>query len=85
LAVAPQTVDNRQTIADQVTALANSKLKSGLDVSFANVNLGEAKLLLADPRTRSAPRTQPAGSTVTLRPHRLHLPRRTRIWSGSRS
>jgi outer membrane protein len=48
LIVAQQTVDNRQTIADQVTALANSKLKSGLDVSFANVNLGEAKLLLAD-------------------------------------
>jgi outer membrane protein len=48
LAVALQTVDNRQTIADQVTALASSKLKSGLDVSFANVNLGEAKLLLAD-------------------------------------
>jgi len=48
LAVAQETVGNRQTIADQVTALANSKLKSGLDVSFANVNLGEAKLLLAD-------------------------------------
>ena len=48
LVVAQETVNNRQTIADQVTALANSKLKSGLDVSFANVNLGEAKLLLAD-------------------------------------
>ena len=48
LAVAQHTVENRQTIADQVTALANSKLKSGLDVSFANVNLGEARLLLAD-------------------------------------
>ncbi len=48
LIVAQETVGNRQTIADQVTALANSKLKSGLDVSFANVNLGEAKLLLAD-------------------------------------
>jgi outer membrane protein len=48
LAVAKETVNNRQVIADQVTALANSKLKSGLDLSFANVNLGEAKLLLAD-------------------------------------
>jgi outer membrane protein len=48
LAVATETVKNRQVIADQVTALANSKLKSGLDLSFANVNLGEAKLLLAD-------------------------------------
>jgi outer membrane protein len=34
-------------VADQVTELAKSKLKSGLDVSFANVNLAEAKLLLA--------------------------------------
>jgi outer membrane protein len=48
LSVASETVKNRQVIADQVTALANSKLKSGLDLSFANVNLGEAKLLLAD-------------------------------------
>ena len=48
LAVAQETVRARQTVADQVTALANSKLKSGLDVSFANVNLGEAKLLLND-------------------------------------
>jgi outer membrane protein len=48
LIVAQETVGNRQTITDQVTALAGSKLKSGLDVSFANVNLGEAKLLLAD-------------------------------------
>jgi outer membrane protein len=35
----------RQLVSDQVTALAESKLKSTLDVSFANVNLGEAKLL----------------------------------------
>jgi outer membrane protein len=48
LAIAEETVKARQTVADQVTALANSKLKSGLDVSFANVNLGEAKLLLND-------------------------------------
>jgi outer membrane protein len=46
LQVAEQTVAARQLIVDQVTALANSKLKSGLDVSFANVNLSEAKLLL---------------------------------------
>jgi outer membrane protein len=46
LTVAQQTVAARQLISDQVTALANSKLKSGLDVSFANVNLSEAKLLL---------------------------------------
>jgi outer membrane protein len=45
LQVANQTVAARQLVSDQVTALAGSKLKSTLDVSFANVNLGEAKLL----------------------------------------
>jgi len=46
LTVAQQTVKERQTIADRVEALAKAKLKSGLDVSFAEVNLGQAKLLL---------------------------------------
>lgn len=46
LKVADQTVAARQTVADQVSALAESKLKSNLDVSFANVNLADAKLLL---------------------------------------
>jgi len=46
LKVAQETVAARQVVVDQVTALAKSKLKSELDVSFANVNLGEAKLLL---------------------------------------
>jgi outer membrane protein len=45
LRVASQTVAARQTVSDQVTALAESKLKSNLDVSFANVNLADAKLL----------------------------------------
>ena len=47
LKVAEQTVKARQLVADQVTELAKSKLRSGLDVSFANVNLSEAKILLA--------------------------------------
>jgi outer membrane protein len=46
LRVAEQTVKDRQLVADQVTALAKSKLKSGVDVSFADVNLAQAKLLL---------------------------------------
>ncbi|HYM13050.1 MAG TPA: TolC family protein [Bryobacterales bacterium] len=46
LRVAQQTVAARQLIVDQVTALAQSQLKSQLDVSFAAVNLAEAKLLL---------------------------------------
>ena len=43
--VGDQTVAARQVVVDQVTALAESKLKSTLDVSFANVNLSDAKLL----------------------------------------
>jgi outer membrane protein len=46
LKVATQTVAARQTVSDQITALAENKLKSSLDVSFANVNLADAKLLL---------------------------------------
>lgn len=46
LRVAQETVKARQLLVDQVTALAQSNLKSSLDVSFATVNLGEAKLLL---------------------------------------
>lgn len=45
LKVAQETVSERQVVADQVTALAKSKLKSTLDVSFAEVNLAQAKLL----------------------------------------
>ncbi len=48
--VAEQTVAARQTVADQVSALARSNLKSGLDESFANVNLAESKLLLINAR-----------------------------------
>ena len=47
LKVAQQTVTARQLVADQVSTLARSHLKSTLDVSFANVNLSDAKLLLA--------------------------------------
>jgi outer membrane protein len=52
LLVAQQTVDTRQTTADQVQALANAKLRSDLDLSFANVNLAQAKLLLLDAQNR---------------------------------
>jgi outer membrane protein len=45
LQVVDETVKARQTVVDQVTALAESKLRSTLDVSFANVNLSGAKLL----------------------------------------
>ena len=48
LRVAEQTVKARQLVSDQITTLFNNKLRSQLDVSFANVNLAQAKLLLLD-------------------------------------
>jgi outer membrane protein len=44
--VAEQTVAQRQLLSDQVTELARNGLRSQLDVSFADVNVSEAKLLL---------------------------------------
>jgi len=54
LRVAQGTVDARQLVSDQVGALAQSNLKSGLDVSFARVNLSEAQLLLLQARNDQA-------------------------------
>jgi outer membrane protein len=48
LRVAEQTVASRQLLSDQVSALTKSKLKSDLDLSFANVNLAQGKLLYLD-------------------------------------
>lgn len=44
--VAQETVNARQVLTDQVTALANAQLKSQVDVSFAQVNSSEARLML---------------------------------------
>jgi outer membrane protein len=46
LKVAEETVKTRQLVSDQITALEKNKLRSGLDVSFANVDLAQAQLLL---------------------------------------
>ena len=54
LQVAEGTVAERQTVTDQVQALFNSKLKSALDLSFAQVNLAQAKLLLLDAQDNNA-------------------------------
>jgi outer membrane protein len=48
LTVAQETVKERQTVADQVNALYQNKLRSELDYSFASVNLAQAQLLLLD-------------------------------------
>jgi outer membrane protein len=53
LKVASDTVANRQTVSDQVSALTGAKLRSTLDLSFANVNLAQAKLMLLDAQNQS--------------------------------
>ncbi len=50
LRVADQTVEARQVVVDQVSALAASGLKSALDLSFAKVSLSEAQLLRVQAR-----------------------------------
>jgi outer membrane protein len=44
--VAQQTVATRQTVVDQVTELTKNQLKSQVDLSFAQVNLSDARLML---------------------------------------
>ena len=46
LRVAQQTVSERQLVSNQVTQMAANLLKSQLDVTFANVDLAQAQLLL---------------------------------------
>ncbi len=46
--VAQETVHARQTLVDKVQALTNAKLKSDIDLSFSNVELARAKLLLLE-------------------------------------
>jgi outer membrane protein len=48
LKVAQQTVSTRQQVESQVDELAKNKLRSTLDLSFAQVNLSQAKLLALD-------------------------------------
>jgi outer membrane protein len=48
LKVAQETVKQRQATEDQVGALTKSKIRSDLDLSFADVQLSQAKLLLLD-------------------------------------
>lgn len=51
--VALQTVNARQATTNQIQALANARLRSTLDVSFANAQLAQAQLLLLDARNQS--------------------------------
>jgi outer membrane protein len=48
LRVAQSTVSERQATADQVGALTKAKIRSDLDLSFADVQLSQSQLLLLD-------------------------------------
>ena len=52
--VAEEAVQARQALADKVAALAKAKLKSDLDLSFANVDLSRAKLQRLDAKNNAA-------------------------------
>jgi outer membrane protein len=51
LKVADQNVATRQTTETQISELTKNKIKSTLDLSFADVNLSQAKLLQLDARS----------------------------------
>ena len=53
LKVAEQNVSTRQTLQSQVNQMTTNKLKSTLDLSFANVNLSQAKLLSLDAKNNA--------------------------------
>jgi outer membrane protein len=53
LKVAQQNVSTRQTTQSQVSEMTKNKLKSTLDLSFANVNSSQAQLLLLDAQNNS--------------------------------
>lgn len=46
--VGQETVTTRQTFVDKIQALTNAKLKSDIDLSFANVDLARGRLLLLE-------------------------------------
>jgi outer membrane protein len=52
--VAQQTVATRQKIVDQITELTKNKLRSNLDLSFVEVNLADARLMLIRAQDRLA-------------------------------
>lgn len=54
LRVARQTLDTRQVLLDQITELATNKIKSELDVSFAQVEVQQARLLVEQAQNDAA-------------------------------
>jgi outer membrane protein len=53
IAVAQQDVRTRRTTANQISALTNARLRSTLDLNFANADLAQAQLQLLDARNMS--------------------------------
>lgn len=53
LKIADETVAARQATADEIEALTRAKLKSTLDLSFANVQLSQAQMQELDAKTRA--------------------------------
>jgi outer membrane protein len=53
LKVAEQTVNLRQTTQGQINQLTQNKLRSTLDLTFANVNLSQAQLLKLDAQSNA--------------------------------
>ena len=71
LKVAQQNVTTRQTLQSQVNQMTINKLKSTLDLSFANVNLSQAKLLALDAQN-NADSTMAALDAVLGLDHQLN-------------
>jgi outer membrane protein len=62
--VAQQTVATRQTVVDQVSELTKNKLKSEVDLSFAQVNLSDARLMQLRAQDRLASAYAALGQTL---------------------
>jgi outer membrane protein len=72
--VAQQTVATRQSVVDQVTALTKNQLKSQVDLSFAQVNLSDAQLMLIRAKDRlEAAYADLAQALGTTQPARYQL------------
>jgi outer membrane protein len=72
LKVAQQNVTTRQTLQSQINQMTMNKLKSTLDLSFANVNLSQAKLLALDAQN-NADSTMAALDAVLGLDHQLNF------------
>ena len=72
--VANETISTRQLAVDLTNALVESKLKSELDLSFAQVSLEEARLLLLQAETKQAGAMAELSAALGFRePHQFIL------------